>query len=219
MEDNSGKDNDTHAIIKAAEEALMGESSSTSQDLVTIESHPNFSPDYNPLQVYSPPDATPPSVNQKFGDMPTQIREQTEINIYDIKKLNLAATIEALERATQSYEAFPTADSGFAVASLSEQVQKLTKDLEKSQDPKKLYDAILMNILQPFAEQVVHAVASEIKWLKAETKAMIPPDKAVAFQDTLNKATTRIGPGLKDSLELSKIRLLKVLSIKEKPPV
>lgn len=219
------KENNQHAIIKAAEDLLNQDDSfsplNTNKEVLVVESHPTFSEDYNPLGSLPDliQDPTPPQLNQKFGDIPTQLREKTEVNFFDIKKLNLASIIEALERANQSYEAFPTPDAGFAVASLSEQVQKLTKDLEKSQDPKKLYDSILINVLQPFAELVVHSVALEMKALKENTKTMIIPEKSSAYSDSVNTAAKRIGPSLKDGMELSKVRLLKSLGIKEKPPV
>jgi len=205
---------ESQAILQAAKDAL-GEVSPQGQEIVVINT------DYGTVDSYSPPpppDNSQPSFNQKFGDLPTQLRELPEVNLYEVKRLNLAAMIEAMERANQSYEAFPTPDAGFAVASLSEQIQKLTKDLEKSQDPKRLYDAVLMDVIQPFAEQIVHAVAMEMKWLKNETKGMVVTEKQTAHQETINQAVQRIGPSLKDAMEISKVRLLKSLGIKEKPP-
>jgi len=81
------------------------------------------------------PNPYPQHMPQKFGDVPSQLRETQQINTFEIKKLNLAATIEALERAVMSQEAMPSPDAAFAVAALSEQVMKLTRELEKSQDP------------------------------------------------------------------------------------
>lgn len=152
---------------------------------------------------------------QKFNDVPTQLRDDDGVNIYEIKKLNLAAAVESLERTLQSHESFPTPEASFAVASLSEQVQKLTRDLEKSQDPKVLYERIVTEVLQQLTMKIVQTVAIEGKWLKQETRNMVVPDKAKPFDDTVNTAINHIGPALSEGLEHAKTRLLNILQIKK----
>lgn len=152
---------------------------------------------------------------QKFNDVPSQLRDDDGVNIYEIKKLNLAAAVEALERTIQSHESFPTPEASFAVASLSEQVQKLTRDLERSQDPKLMFERIVTEVLHQLTMKIVQTIAIEGKWIKTETRGMVIPEKAKPFDDTINTAINHVGPALSEGLEHAKTRLLNILQIKK----
>lgn len=152
----------------------------------------------------------------KFPDFPSQLREAEGVNLHEVKKHHLAVLIETLERTIQSHEAFPTPDAAIAVATLSEQVQKMTKDLEKSQDPKVLGEAFVQEILQPLVMKIVQAVAVEAKWLKHESRGLVIPEKLKAFEEVVHKATERVGPSLNEGLEQARTRIVRLLQIKEK---
>jgi hypothetical protein len=152
----------------------------------------------------------------KFPDFPAQLRDTEGVNLHDVKKYHLAALVETLERTIQSHESYPTPDAAIAVSSISEQVQKLIKDLEKSQDPRLLCEAIVMEVLQPLVIKIVQAVAIEAKWLKQEARGMVLPDKMKAFDEVVHKATDRVGPSLNEGLEQARIRMIRLLQIKEK---
>lgn len=172
---------------------------------------------YNMVSIYEPP---PPPSNvsqfQKFGDLPTDLREGEGINTVEIKKLNLAVAVEALERAATAHENFPSPDAGFAVANLSDQVLKLTKDLERSQDPQKILDDLMDNALSRLTQEIVQDLASEMKKLLAETSTMVKIDKLEAFEMSFKTAVNRMGPAMKERLDVALTRISKVLNIKEK---
>jgi hypothetical protein len=162
-----------------------------------------------------PPPANMASLFQKFNDVPTQLRESSHVNTFEIKKLNLAAILESLERAVQSHESMPSPDAAFAVSSLSEQVMKLTKDVEKSQDPAKLYRKIDKDILTKMVEHMIYTVGTEMKWLMTETEKVVPVERQALMMKTIQAATLRIGPSLNEVLEIAQTRLLKVFDLKE----
>lgn len=172
---------------------------------------------YNMVSVYEPP---PPPSNvsqfQKFGDIPTELREGEGINTVEVKKLNLAVALEALERAATAHENFPSPDAGFAVANLSDQVLKLTKELERSQDPQKILDDLMDNALSRLTQEIVQDLASEMKKLLAETSTMVKIDKQEAFDMSFKTAVNRMGPAMKERLDVAVTRISKVLNIKEK---
>lgn len=162
-----------------------------------------------------------PSMNvnafQKFGDLPSHLRENEGINLVEVKKLNLAVAVEALERALQAHENFPSPDAGFAVANLSDQVQKLTKDLEKSQDPQKILDDILENALSVLTREIIQDLAQEMKKLREETLSMVRDQKKEAFDLAFKVAVNRMGPAMKERLEVARSRIARALNVKEKP--
>lgn len=224
------------SIMAAAEEALLAATTPT----VSSELETNQAPDQTPAEQPGTPlepcsslasylapldpilldQPTPPpaisSLLQTFRDIPDQIREQDQVNTYEVKRLNLAAAMEALDRAVQSHAAMPSPDAAFAVSSLSEQVMKLTKELEKSQDPHELYDRIVGEIIEKMTEHVVFTVGAEMKWLISESQKIVPAEKQQLITDTIKNATRRVAPSLSEVLEISKSRLLKILDLKEK---
>lgn len=157
-----------------------------------------------------------PAAYQKFAGIPQQLRENAEVNIFEVKRLNLAAALESLERAADAYEGFPTPDGGFAVAGLSEVVLKLTKDLERTQDPMILLNQIKNNVLNHFVQQIIVAVASELKNLKRETTGLIPEDKQNAYGDSIKNTLSRTSTAFTESLEEVEEQLKRVLNIKTK---
>jgi hypothetical protein len=164
------------------------------------------------------PDIRPPlpASYQKFAGIPQQLRENAEVNIFEVKRLNLAAALETLERAADSYEGFSTPDGGFAVAGLSEVVLKLTKDLERTQDPMILLNQIKNNVLNNFVQQIIVAIASELKNLRRETSGLIPEDKQNAYSDSVKNTLSRTTTAFTESLEEVEEQLKKVLGIKAK---
>lgn len=152
---------------------------------------------------------------QKFGDLPTHIRDGEGINLIEIKKLNLAVAVEALERASTAHENFPSPDAGFAVASLTEQVSKLTRDLEKSHDPANVLDQIVGGALQQLTHEIVQDLAGEMKKLLGETMQMVRLDKQGAYDEAFKTAVNRMGPAMKERLDTAHIRIKKILNIKE----
>jgi len=168
-----------------------------------------------PNEPAPPPLPSPSSFHQLFQDHPDQLRDpQQGVNLQEIRRLNLAASIEALERAVRAHEGFPTADQAIAVASLSERVEKLVKDIDKAQDPKLLYQMIVEDVLLLLTEQTVRALAQELKWLQENTQSLVLPEKQQVYRDTVREATIRIGPALKYQVEACKRKLLKLLNIK-----
>ena len=204
-------------ILGAAQDALSRAKDAPIGALATQELAPLPSLTENPVAPYTtaPAPAAMPW-GDKFPDFPTQLREADGTNLHEVKKHHLAALVEALERTIQAHESFPTPDAAMAVASLSEQVQKLTKDLEKSQDPRVLFDDVIHEVLQPLVTRIVQAVAVEAKWLKQESKGLVIPEKAKPFEEVVHTATQRIGPSLSEGLEYAKTRLTRLLQIKEK---
>jgi hypothetical protein len=176
-----------------------------------------YRPPVMPMIYTDPPASSIASLFQKFGDIPTTLRENVDnVNVYEVKKLNLAATIESLERAVQSHESMPSPDAAFAVSSLSEQVMKLTKDLEKSIDPRKMLDEITAEILEKMTEHVVFVISSEMKWLMGETAKIVPTEKQTQVNEAIKNATRRVAPALSETLEIAKNRLVRILNIKDK---
>jgi hypothetical protein len=157
-----------------------------------------------------------PASYQKFAGIPQQIRETSSVDVYEVKRLNLAATLEALERAADSYDGFPTPDGGFAVANLSEVVLKLTRDLERTQDPMILLNLIKQTVLQNYMEQTIYAVAVELKNLKKETLDLLPEDKQNAYGDSIKNTLSRISPAFTDAIAEAEEQLKKALNIKSK---
>ena len=153
---------------------------------------------------------------QKFANLAQQLRNQEQINLYEVKKLNLAAAVETLERQVHAHEAFPSSDAGLAVSAQTETVLKIIKDLEKSTDPYEGFGKIMDDVLFPLTEEMVHSLASEMKWLKQNTIQMVPPEHRKAFEETLKEAVNRVGPSFKDALEVAKARMLKVMNLKDK---
>jgi len=196
--------------IEAVPQALMLRSQSPQQQVQVLE----------PQDLALPlPEGPPPSNAtsfQKFGDIPQHLREHAGVDLYEIKRLNLAVSIDALERAAQAQENYPSPDAGFAVASLSEQILKLTKDLEKSQDPQKVMDLIMQDVLQEMTRDMIHALAAEMKNLQTETRALVQPEKMDAYNLAFGIAVNRMGPAMKDLLEVTKSRLARSLNIKIK---
>ena len=202
--------------LEASEDAMeeAGNVPSASREVIgTIES---YRPELQPLAYLNQPQPPMNLPSAKFGCVPDQIRESDQINTFEVKKLNLAASLESLEQALASHMAMPSPDAAFAVASLSELIMKLTRDLERSQDPKKLYDQILSEILQKMTEHVVFTVGSEMKWLIGEAQKIVPFDKQSQMTETIKNATRRIAPALNEVLDIAQSRLLKVLNLKEK---
>lgn len=165
------------------------------------------------------PSALPMNVTafQKFGDLPTHLREGEGINLTEVRKLNLAVAVEALERASAAHENFPSPDAGFAVASLSEQILKLTKDLEKSHDPQKIRDELVENVLGKMTQEIVQDLMGEMKKLREEALSLVRLDKQDAFDQAFKIAVNRMGPALKERLDVASIRIARVLNVKETP--
>lgn len=170
------------------------------------------------VSVYEAP--VPPmnvSTFQKFGDLPAHLREGEGINLVEVKKLTLAVMVEALERASQAHENFPSPDAGFAVAALAEQMAKLTKDLEKSHDPQKILDDLMENALSKLTKEIVHDLLAEMKTLREETMSMVSVSKQEAFDQAFKTAVNRMGPAMKERLDTAVLRIARVLNVKEKP--
>lgn len=180
------------------------------------------------VALYRPqvPDIPPPPLpgsgqggtGEIFQDMPQQIREPGErVNAYDAKRYNLAAAMETLERATQTHQALPSADNAFAVASLSELILKLTRDLEKSQDPREVYDVVMAEVVDVYGRLVVEGVAREMAWIRDQAQSSLMESRRESFKSLIKEATDRIVPGVKKAREHAGMSLLKTLGIK-KPP-
>lgn len=169
------------------------------------------------VQAYEPP---PPATNvtqfQKFGDLPSHLRDAESINWIEIKKLNLAIALEALDRAATAHENFPSPDASLALSTMSDTVLKLAKDLEKSQDPQKILEDILQNALASLTQEIVQDLAGEMKSLREQTSSMLRLDKKDAFDVAFKTAVNRMGPAMKERLETAKNRIAKVLGVKEK---
>lgn len=208
-----------HEIIQAATQMLnAGPSSSVAQ----------YEPYAHDIQVYAAgehpttPPINPLSVFEKFPDVTAQLRadggEDGGLNLFRVRKLNLAATVETLERAVSAHENFPSADAGIAVAKLAEQVNQLTRELEKAQNPYVLYDRIMNDTMEPLTASLVKALAEEARWLISQFEYHLPEGKRPAFKETVKQMAMRIGPPLKDALEISKSRLLVALNLQDKKP-
>lgn len=152
---------------------------------------------------------------QKFGDLPTHLRDNQAFDLFEIRKLNLAVAVEALERATSAHENYPSPDAGLAVSQLSDQVHKLVKDMEKSKDPKLILEDILDNALSHMTRDIVQDLASEMKTLRTEILPMLKPEKRDAFILAFNIAVERMGPAMKERLETAKKRIARSLNVKE----
>lgn len=206
-------DTEPHELIKSAQSVLED---SEQRSLTTIS---NYMENY-PVEVMPESVETTGELKanhfQKFANLTTQLRNQENVNLYEVKKLNLAAAVETLERSVHSHEAFPSADAGIAVSTLSEQVAKLVKDLEKSQDPYLMFSKIMDEVLHPLTEDMVHNIANEMKWLKQNSIQLVPAEQRKAYEETLKEAVNRIGPSFKESLEVAKTRMLKAMNLKEK---
>lgn len=227
-----------HDLIRAAKEAL-GE---PEESLVEVQESPPAEPYIPPtsqaslqtvplssseivdrdgesmVSVYEAP-APPMNVNafQKFGDLPAHLREGEGINLIEVKKLTLAVMVEALERASQAHENFPSPDAGFAVAALAEQMSKLTKDLEKSHDPQKILDELMDNALHKLTNEIIHDLMKEMKTLREESMSMVSASKQEAFDQAFKTAINRMGPAMNERLEIAVTRIARVLNVKEKP--
>lgn len=213
---------ETHQIIREAEALLEN----SERSLTTLSQYGNnqveiVEPDN---QVAIPPTSAPPPTDgslkgshfHKFAGVTEMLRDQQNINLYEVKKLNLAAVVETLERSVHAHEAFPSSDAGMSVSMLAEQASKLIKDLEKSIDPNIMCHRILEEIMQPLTQEMVNSLAQEMKWLKNNTGGLVRDESRKAFEDTLKNAVTRMGPAFEESLKLAQTRLKKVLNIKEK---
>jgi hypothetical protein len=152
---------------------------------------------------------------QKFGDIPTHLREENAINLQEIKKLNLASTIEALEKALEAQQNFPSPDAAFAVASLSEQVLKLTRDLEKNMDPAVILDQIVGGAMSDLTQEIVQDLAGEMKRFRDQALKMVRDEKKEAFDVAFKEAVNRMGPAMKERLEVTKNRVAKILNVKK----
>lgn len=207
---------------KAQEEASSVEPEGTSEPTPSPESRDivgtveAYRPQFQPIVYLDQPPPPMSLPSEKFGDVPNQIRGSEQINTFEVKKLNLAAAMESLEQAVSSHTAMPSPDAAFAVSSLSELVMKLTRDLERSQDPKKLYDQIVSEILQKMTEHIVFTVGSEMKWLIGEAQKIVPVERQSQMTETIKNATRRVAPSLNEVLDIAQTRLLKILSLKEK---
>lgn len=168
------------------------------------------------VMTYEPP---PPPTNanqyQKFGDLPAHLRDNQAFDLFEIRKLNLAVAVEALERATSAHENYPSPDAGMAVSQLSDQVHKLVKDMEKAKDPKLILDDILDNALSHLTRDIVQDLASEMKTLREELLPMLKPEKRDAFLLAFNNAVNRMGPAMKERLETARTRIARALNVKE----
>lgn len=207
-----------HEAIRVAQQVLL------SGNVEIVDTPTNV----QPYQVYGSNQAVDPitqrnplSVFEKFPDVTQQLRDNTvdtTVDLYRVRKLNLAATVETLERAVSAHESFPNADAGIAVAKLAEQVSQLTRELEKSQDPFGIYDKICQQSLEPLTADIVKVLVEESRWLLQQFEPHVPEDKRSAFRDTVKQMALRAGPSLKDSLEVSKYRLLVALNLQDKKP-
>ena len=171
-----------------------------------------------PVQYMEQPQPTiAATVFQKFGDLPTQLRENQGINLIEVKRLNLAAMVEALERSMTAHESFPSPDNGMAVSQISEQIMKLTKDIEKSHDPKKILDDLVDNALSKLTQEIVQDLAMEMRKLREDTMNLVRVEKQETFDLAFKNAVNRMGPALKDRLEITISRIARILNVKEKP--
>lgn len=171
------------------------------------------------VQVFNPaPPISSFAAFEKFPEVVSQLRDQNveTIDLFKVRKLNLAATVETLERAVTAHEAFPSADAGIAVAKLAEQVNQLTREIEKSSNPFDLYEKVMDNAMQPLTESVIQSLAEESKWLISQFEYQLPDSKKGAFRETVKQMAIRMGPALKDALENSKARLLIALNLADK---
>lgn len=208
-QDKEDVKNQAHAAILAAKKVLEEPTIASELLPAPMETQPLVPAEYAP-----PPMPPPSAYPQLFQDHPEQLRDPSSgPNLQEIRRLNLAAAIEALERAVRAHEGFPTADQAIAVATLSERVEKLVKDIDKAQDPKELYVQITEEVLLLLTEQTVRALAQEMRWIQQQAVGMIQPEKLETFNDTLKEATIRIGPALKHQVEASKRKLLRLLNI------
>lgn len=214
---------ETHQIIREAE-ALLENSERSLTTLSQYGGNEVEVVDHN-TQVGMPVDSAPPTAVggslkgshfHKFAGVTEMLRDQQEINLYEVKKLNLASVVETLERSVHAHEAFPSSDAGMSVSMLAEQASKLIRDLEKSIDPNVMCHRILEEIMQPLTQEMVNSLAQEMKWLKNNTGGLVKDESRKAFEDTLKNAVTRMGPAFEESLKLAQTRLKKVLNIKEK---
>lgn len=189
-----------------------------------LEAGPSNLQQYRPadMQMYDPEQpqvpANPLSIFEKFPDVTQQLRDPLSdgIDLFRVRKLNLAATVETLERAVSAHESFPSADAGIAVAKLAEQVSQLTRELEKAQNPFILYDRIMDQTMEPLTASLVKALAEEARWLIGQFEYHLPEDKRSAFRETVKQMAVRIGPPIRDALEVSKNRLLLALNLQDK---
>jgi cellobiose-specific phosphotransferase system component IIB len=208
----------THQIIREAEALLEN----SERSLTTLSQY--GSGQVEVVEQDTPVAVPPPAQNgslkgshfHKFAGVTEMLRDQQTVNLYEVKKLNLAAIVETLERSVHAHEAFPSSDAGMSVSMLAEQASKLIKDLEKSIDPNALCHKILEEVMQPLTQEMVNSLAQEMKWLKNNTNGLVREESRKAFDDTLKSAVTRMGPAFEESLKLAQTRLKKVLNIKEK---
>lgn len=208
-----------HEALRVAQQVLL------SGSIEVMDSPTNLSPysgSYGPAHMVDPiTQRNPLSVFEKFSGVTQHLRDdnsETNVDLYRVRKLNLAATVETLERAVSAHESFPNADAGIAVAKLAEQVNVLTKELDKSQNPMILYDKIVEETLEPLTSQIVKVIVEESRWLLQQFEPHVPEDKRHAFRDTVKQMAMRAGPSLKDSLDVSKYRLLVALNLQDKKP-
>jgi hypothetical protein len=216
--DDSKNNIETHQIILEAEALL-----DNAEKSVTTLAQYGQEPEVSIVEVMPQSMSTPIPDNSlkgshfhKFAGLTEMLRNQQEVNLYEVKKLNLAAVVETLERSVHAHEAFPSSDAGVSVSMLADQAMKLTKDLEKSIDPAVLCQRILEEIMEPLTQEMVNSLAQEMKWLKNNTTGIVPEQSRKAFEDTLKNAVTRMGPAFEESLTLARSRLQKILNIKEK---
>lgn len=210
-----------HEAIRMAEQVLMASPPQLSPPPYMESNIQAYDGTYSIPTIDQPPQATaanPLSVFEKFSGVTQNLRDEeaTSFDLFRVRKLNLAATVETLERAVTAHESFPSADAGIAVAKLSEQVSQLTKELERSQDPQKLFDTIEEHSLQPLTRDIIKTLGEEAKWLISQFENHVVPEKRAAFRETVKQTISRCGPALSDSLDNAKQRLMVSLSIKEK---
>lgn len=209
----SSGDTEPHQIIQEAQKLLGSGTGST--DLSPYVQAPYLSE----VTKIDNTQQNPLSLFDKFPDVSSQLRDDSMdsgVDLYRVRKLNLAATVETLERAVSAHESFPSADAGIAVAKLADQVNQLTKELEKAQDPYMLYGKIVEEAMEPLTTNVIKSLVEESKWLVEQFEYHVPEDKRHAFRETVKQMVTRVGPSLKDSLELAKTRLLGSLNLQDR---
>ena len=175
--------------------------------------------------LISPDPAIPFTATEHFQTYPELLRQDDGIvNVHHLKKLNIAATLEALSAAIQQYENYKGAETGAVVASLSGTMLRLLQDLQKSQDPVVIIERIEEEVLAALTHDMLRAITVETKWMIDECRDLIPPERFGTFEHTVKTAIGRVGPAMTASIAAQRERLKVLFNLKkdkvakEKPP-
>jgi hypothetical protein len=82
-------------------------------------------------------------------------------------------------------------------------------------DPAVILDQIVGGAMSDLTQEIVQDLAGEMKRFRDQALKMVRDEKKEAFDVAFKEAVNRMGPAMKERLEVTKNRVAKILNVKK----